>query len=408
MRPSSLVARSLFTSVALLSLAACGGSTSPSGGTGGDAGAGGAGGGGAGGAGGSGGSVGPAPDDVAGCEGAVFYENPANPGAPGPSPVGAVTTTLGGLTVEVWYPAVRGSEQGVDGKVYDPRQWLPEASQGLIPDADNPYQPCDCRDGLPLDQEHGPYPVVVFVHGTAGFRTQSLSTMVHWASRGFVVVAADHPGLYLGDALSFNLTNDLPADVQTVLDGLAALPPELTFLEGHLDLGRLGLSGHSAGGGAVGGLGSLPGAKVIAPLAAGGVDPGTSVESSLVMGALDDQVVEYANTKEGYASTEPKKRLVGVANAGHLAFSDLCGLQNDKGQDLVEIAQMYDIPNANLASFLWDGCDEGQITQAEASLVTAYATAAALEETLRCQAGDPFATIEPDLASVAEFDAVLQ
>ena len=45
------------------------------------------------------------------------------------------------------------------------------------------------------------FPVIVFVHGTAGWRSQSLSLVSHWASRGFVVVAADYPGICLHDLL---------------------------------------------------------------------------------------------------------------------------------------------------------------------------------------------------------------
>lgn len=44
---------------------------------------------------------------------------------------------------------------------------------------------------------HGPYPVVVFAHGFSGFSGQSLPQMTHWASRGFVVVSADHPSVGL-------------------------------------------------------------------------------------------------------------------------------------------------------------------------------------------------------------------
>ena len=57
-------------------------------------------------------------------------------------------------------------------------------------------------------------PPVVFVHGTAGFRSQSLEIVTHWASRGFVVIAADHPGLYLGDLIRSVCGQDAPtADV---------------------------------------------------------------------------------------------------------------------------------------------------------------------------------------------------
>ncbi|MFT3776599.1 MAG: hypothetical protein QM820_65505 [Minicystis sp.] len=135
------------------------------------------------------------------CEGRKLLRVPDDPAQAGPWPVGAQTITVEGYTTEVWYPAVIGSEEGKDKARYDVRKQLPDADQAKIPDSDNPWQDCNCYRDLPLDGAHGPYPPVLFVHGTAGFRTQSLTFMTHWASRGFVVLAADHPGMMLKDIL---------------------------------------------------------------------------------------------------------------------------------------------------------------------------------------------------------------
>jgi len=62
----------------------------------------------------------------------------------------------------------------------------------------------------------------------------------------------------------------------------------------------------------------------------------------------------------------------------------LCGLSNSKGQDLIEAAQEYEITNANLATMLWDGCEDDQLPQAEATQVVNFASSAALEEVLLC------------------------
>lgn len=104
---------------------------------------------------------------------------PADTSARGPWAVGVRTVTVGGLTHEVWYPARRGSESGKAKKVYDLRYAIPADARPKITDEKAPRQPCDCIDDLPIDAERGPYPVVVFFHGTAGFRTQSLSQMTH-------------------------------------------------------------------------------------------------------------------------------------------------------------------------------------------------------------------------------------
>jgi hypothetical protein len=341
----------------------------------------------------------------AACDGAPFYELPEDPSAVGPWPVGARTVEVAGLVTEVWYPAQRGSEEGANAKVYDPRLWLPEESQGLIPDADNPYQRCACADGLPLDDTHGPYPVVLFLHGTAGFRTQTLATMTHWASRGLVVVSADHPGLYLGDALSFNFDGDQAADAALLLEAIVSQSEGLSFLAGRVDASRLGVVGHSAGGSSLRALGGTSGVRVLIPMASGGVDEGEALESTLVLSALDDQVVAPEQQLEGYETSPAKKRFVGIDNAGHLAFSDLCGLQNGEGQDLVSIAQEHAVPGAELASILWDGCAEGQLAQAEATQITRWATSAVLEETLLCRPSsslDQLALARPEVTDVRE------
>jgi predicted dienelactone hydrolase len=329
----------------------------------------------------------PEPTEVAGCGDAVLHANPDDPAEPGHWPVGVRTVTVDGLTTEVWYPSVRGSHVGVRRVLYDLRQWLPPDEADKIPPEDNAWQICECYRDLPLDADRGPYPVVLFVHGTAGFRTQSLAFMVHWASRGFVVVAADHPNLFLGDLLEDPFGSigqaDLQGDVERLLAGIGGGAPEAAFLQGALDPNRVAMSGHSAGGGGIAGFGDR--ARVLVPMAAGGVQEGSALESTLVLAAMDDGVVPFDATLEGFEASPSPKRFLGIANAGHLVFSDLCAIRNADGQDIVSIAVEYDISNAMFASLLFDGCDPGQIEPAVGWQITNYATAAVLEETLHCR-----------------------
>ena len=327
------------------------------------------------------------PPTGTGCDGTVLLESPVDFAERGPWPVGARTVTLDGLTVEVWYPAELGSESGVGNKVYDVRLALPVADQAKIPDEDNPWQECECYPDLPIDAAHGPYPLVVFVHGTAAFRTQSLEQMQHWASRGFVVMSADHPGLWLADMLTFNTgVQDLAGDIDTMLTAAENPSGELEFLAGRLRTDLVGMAGHSAGGGAIRGRGGD--ADVLMPLASGGADAGAALQSVLVMGAQDDGVAAYTGQVSGYESSPAPKRFVGIAQAGHLVFSDLCALLNDEGQDLIEIATEYGVTNVSLATFLWDGCGEGYVAPADAFPIVNHATSAVLEETLHCKAVD--------------------
>lgn len=349
----------------------------------------------------------PAPPSV-GCDGIPLLERPEDPAQRGPWPVGVRTVTIGNLVTEVWYPATPGSEVGAPPVVYDLRLWLPVADQPKIPDSDNPWQPCECSRDLPIDEAHGPYPLIAFAHGTAAFRTQSLTQAVHWASRGFIVVAADHPGLFLGDFLQFRVNNDVPADLNRMLDALATASDSLAFLAGRIDVTRIGLAGHSAGGNAISGFGARPGVRVLIPMAAGGVQPGGSLESTLVLGAQSDAIVAYAGQVGGYTSSPPRKRLVGISNAGHLAFSDLCAVRNTEGQDLVAIAQEHGVTNAQFGSLLWDGCAPGMLDPIRAREIVNFATTAVLEETLQCSPiGQALESTQARYPEVTEFQQAL-
>lgn len=335
-----------------------------------------------------------------------LLEPPADAAARGPWPVGARVIDLQGLSAEVWYPATVGSETGLATKRYDVRTWLPASEQKKIPDADNPWQESTVFADLPLDGEHGPYPIVVFVHGTAGWRTQSLPIMEHWASRGFVVVAADHPGLYLGDLLSFQTDRDLDGDLTKILAGVQSASAGLEFLAGHVDVDRIALVGHSAGGGAVQAKGDLPGVRLLIPLAAGGTQAGSSLESTLVMGGKADAVVAYDKQAQGYDTSPTMKRLVGIEKSGHLFPTDLCHLKNAKGEDLVSIAQKYQIQNAQFASLLFD-CPPDEPSAETHRAIVSFATATVLEETLTCDTRVGFTDLQTRFSEVTDFREAL-
>jgi hypothetical protein len=326
----------------------------------------------------------PKGEPIEGCAGAKLLTTGTDPGARGAWPVGARTVTIAGLTTEVWYPAVIGSQAGKDRVKYDIREHLPDADAQKIPDADNPLQDCDCHRDLPLDEAHGPYPVVLFIHGTAAFRTQSLTQMTHWASRGFVVISADHPKIQLKDALTNLLGTgmaDQVGDAKKILASVAALDGgPLAFLSGHLDATRLAVSGHSAGGGAAASFAAQ--AQVIIPMAAGGTKAGTP--STLILGGQADTIAAYSQQQMGYQSSPTKKRLVGLSNAGHLAFSDLCFLGRDKG-GILQIAKDHGVNvNPLVATPAQDGCKPGQLAAEEGWKIVDSTTSAALEETLMC------------------------
>ncbi len=356
--------------------------------------------------GGGSGTTGGAPVEGVGCDDTPLLVPPADPSLPGPWPVGVQTVDIDGRTAEVWYPAELGSDAGLQTARYDIRESLPDSEQGKISDEDNPWQPCDCVRDLPVDTTHGPYPAVFFIHGTAGFRTQSLPQMTHWASRGFVVISVDHPGLELGDLLgSLCGGGNIPQAIgDDVLAAMAAARGDAGGLEGlvdSIDSERFAVSGHSAGGREAGAFGDD--AQVLIPMAAGGVDPGAALASTLVLGAQQDSVVQYSAQVDGYQSSPTPKRLVGIDNQGHLAFSSLCSLRNEAGDDLLTIANANDVCGANFAGALFQ-CDESFLSDPDTWEIVNFATAAVLEETLHCSGiGAELDAIQDAYPAVAEY-----
>ena len=327
--------------------------------------------------------------ESSGCEDTTLYQTPAKPAMRGPWSVGVQTVQLGRLNVEVLYPAVPGSEEGLDPMVVDIRYALPESERAKVTDAVNPHQSCDCYPELPIDAEHGPYPLILFVHGTASWRTQSLSLMEHWASRGFVVAAADHPGLWLPDLLGtvcgFPPTGaqDLVGDLETVLDGFRDADPALDFLAGRVDTSRVAVTGHSAGANASFGAADLEGVQVVIGMAGSGSTDAPNLKSALFLGGTADTVVPFTSTQAGFEESTPQRRLLGITDGGHLIFSDICELTNDDGDNLVEIATAAGVCGTEFASFLFD-CAASTIPALDANVLVRASTTWELETQLHC------------------------
>ena len=350
----------------------------------------------------------PPGSEVAGCDGATLLATPSDAAARGPWEVGVRTVTIDGLTVDVWYPAPPGSAAGAEPARYDIREALPASEAAKIPDADNPWQHCDCVRDLPFDDARGPFPAIVFVHGTAAFRHQSLPLVTHWASRGFVVVAADHPGLYLGDFLGMACggqppPQDLSGDVDTLIAALGNPAGDLAFLAGHVDASRLAVVGHSAGGGAAAKATSKPGVRVVIPLAAAQSAPASpTLESVLYLGGLSDEIASWGQVTTAWSGAATPRRLVGIAGGGHLTFSDLCETKNARGEDLLQIAEANGVCGAQFAGFLFD-CDPTHIEGRKGWDIINDASSSVLETVLQCQPDRDPSTIKSRYPDVAEY-----
>jgi Platelet-activating factor acetylhydrolase, isoform II len=356
------------------------------------------------------GSTSPAPPDVAGCGSTNLYQVDAtNTGAAGPWVVGVktiqVAVTGGSITTEVWYPAPLGSSAGQTETTYNLLDYFPASQAALVPASANKIIRCSdfpggpaCYRDLPIDSSHGPYPLAVFIHGTGSFRYASMSTMVQWASRGFVVVAADHPGLYLVDFLSDggttacpdtglgqNLSRDVMAEIAAVTNKTGGY----SFLGNSVDVSRIGMSGHSQGAENAASFASMMNVQVDMPLAdlGGQTASGASLKSVLVGGGLSDSVVSYSSDMSAYTgSTAAIKRLVGITNGDHLDVTDLCWEKNPAGLTGIQVADQYGVcSGAGLAALnALAKCGTVMPPTAGPGVIN-YATTAALEETLHCQ-----------------------
>ena len=372
----------------------------------------------------------------AGCTGTTLLKLGDDMKARGPWDVGVRTVKIGRLTVEAFYPAQPGSTANVPEATWDLTSFLPESERSKIPASH--AAPVGALGGhvyrdVPLDGDHGPYPVVIFIHGTASFRVGSASTNAHWASRGLVVLAADYPGLGLADQLAVTAAcslptsgdQDLPSDVSLQLAALKAPTGDVAFLDKHLDMTRVGISGHSQGACIAATLSTDPGVRIVLPLdGATGAATSSTLESVMYVSGMADQVIGYdslefgslvcptgsVSSKSAYqASPGPpkvKKRLVGIKGGGHLVPTDLCR-PNTAGKVATKESEddgVCGISSAVNGLGLSALSDCGTIDWMAGVEAVNYATAAALEETLLCQdRTKQFATLKTNEPLVGEF-----
>jgi hypothetical protein len=199
----------------------------------------------------------------------------------------AYSPTPGGprqFMAQFWYPA-----DAADVADKQPEPWSREivafgrelaASQGL---------PTFLLDHMSLAESHayaaakpaedggGKYPVVLYSHGWTGFRTIASNEIERIAAAGFVVIAPDHTygaaGTVFPDGrVVLNNPKAMPekgsperqARIEQLVDSYAGdliylldILPKLESgeiespLKGRIDLSRIGVFGHSTGGGAV-------------------------------------------------------------------------------------------------------------------------------------------------------------
>lgn len=226
----------------------------------------------------------------------VILPVPEVPTPSGPEAIGTMTVDLvdrsrneqygdspGGpreFVAQVWYPA--RADEAEEPVVWN-EDWevvAPAISRNMgFPSwflNHTRYSLSHARPSLPIAD--GTFPVVIFSHGWQGVRTITLNQVEHLVSNGYIVIAPDHTygaaATVLGDGevlledpdalpdpeevttdvyqqSATDLVATFAADLVTILDELES-GENGSFLDivDSVDLNRIGIYGHSAGGGA--------------------------------------------------------------------------------------------------------------------------------------------------------------
>lgn len=180
----------------------------------------------------------------------------------------------------------------------------------------------------------GPWPLVVFSHGSPGLGTDYITSLQVLASAGYLVVAPDHPLSKTG-ADGGASESDVPEQSRDVgfliSQVLGASKSPGSPLDGTVDADRIGVAGHSLG--AITALGAGYSAccadrriKAVAEWAGilyrlegvGRVAPLARHRPVLIVHGTNDPVVGYDAGRAVYRALGPPKYFVTLPGAGHV------------------------------------------------------------------------------------------
>ncbi len=276
----------------------------------------------------------------------------------GPYEVGLREVELeDGTPVALFYPAEEEAAT-VDRAVYDMRDFLPEGDRDLISDEDAPIFEMNAAMDADISGD-GSFPVVLFSHGLAGYRYQSSTLLVHLASWGFVVASAEHKERNLAHVLE-----NFAPDGDEAGEAMRAIVEFLEDDDGDIsqiaDTTQIAATGHSMGGNGANSMIGEPGVKAAIFYASNpNVDDGVADGEGLFwMGGTTDRLINASQVRIAYDRGPSPKRFLGIEDAGHLAFSDICAVGAEDG-GVLQIAEDsgMEIP-ALIRTLGEDGCRE--------------------------------------------------
>lgn len=332
------------------------------------------------------------------------------PVEPGPYGVGVATVTLAdpdrALTVDVWFPIDPAAATD-----------LPPQQYTLIPGVY--YEsPTAVAAGVDLVADDGPFPLVVYSHGSGGQRYIHSSFTEAMAGHGYVVVAPDHTGNtlleeLLGTGGSIEEIATLrPTDVGRVIDAFVDPSDEAAGeWAAHVDAEKIAVTGHSFGGftavAMVTGLdtGDIvlePDDRVDAiialapatqpPLLADDRIDDVDVPMLVLVGTDDATTPVDPNVTRLWDLNDNSPAYRGELVAGeHFTFTDLCAYQ----RTLPALDSVPDFVLGALDSYVErGGCSPGDIDDVRAAQITNTYAVAFLDQVLR--GGDGITFGPPD------------
>ncbi len=269
--------------------------------------------------------------------------------------------------LQFWYPAQPPTPE------LKPAAWMPDAAL-IAPEIAEyiglprffldhlVYARSSAYPDLLPKPETGPYPVLVFVHGWNGFRQQSTFLMQELASRGYIVASLDLPYgarlvVFPDGSLAPNNPNALPpssslprdeyeatarilvnqwsGDLAYTLDWLAEMNNDPTEpLNGLLNMDKIGIFGHSTGGGATIQFcasdlrcqAGLTYDAFVRPVSVEVLETGTKQPFFYLFSELWPFERNTELFESYYAHVDPHNRVATILGADHYDFTDLPAL----------------------------------------------------------------------------------
>ena len=243
-----------------------------------------------------------------------------------------------GVTTRTWIDTTRPTPQNGSAPAQSSRTlvtnvWYPTRANGAtVPDA--PLAP------------GGPYPLVLFVHGSSGSRTLYTFLTVALAQAGYVVAAADFPltATSTPGGESDLHVSDQVGDLSFLCDQLKAASQDPSDeLHGAVDGLSYAVVGHSTGGAvaelaAFGGNDAMithdPRVAAVVPLSGDACmfDPAFFQTRSVpifAIGASNDLFVRFANSGQWvFSNTSSPHLLANLVGGQHVYFTDVTFLQD--------------------------------------------------------------------------------